>query len=191
MSSNHEDWWYTEKLSLTNKEWDTYTIHIPSLSAFDWYSNTDTQCRMDGLTRICFAISPSVPMAGSFWLDDIKLEGEISPAKDFKQTVIVRREDRFAQSHTDGVEVYRGAAESCMDATALVDQIYYYAAFSADDRDNWSVPAPSAQWLQDPSTNLFSTIVPDAEQVKKIWKNQQLYILRGDKCYTILGQYCQ
>ena len=191
MSSNHEDWWYTEKLSLTNKEWDTYTIHIPSLSAFDWYSNTDTQCRMDGLTRICFAISPSVPMAGSFWLDDIKLEGEISPAKDFKQTVIVRRDDRFAQSHTDGVEVYRGAAESCMDATALVDQIYYYAAFSADDRDNWSVPAPSAQWLQDPSTNLFSTIVPDAEQVKKLWKNQQLYILRGDKCYTILGQYCQ
>ena len=191
MSSNHEDWWYTEKLSLTNKEWDTYTIHIPSLSAFDWYSNTDTQCRMDGLTRICFAISPSVPMAGSFWLDDIKLEGEISPAKDFKQTVIVRRDDRFAQSHTDGVEVYRGTAESCMDATALVDQIYYYAAFSADDRDNWSVPAPSAQWLQDPSTNLFSTIVPDAEQVKKLWKNQQLYILRGDKCYTILGQYCQ
>ena len=185
MSSNHEDWWYTEKLSLTNKEWDTYTIHIPSLSAFDWYSNTDTQCRMDGLTRICFAISPSVPMAGSFWLDDIKLEGEISPAKDFKQTVIVRRDDRFAQSHTDGVEVYRGAAESCMDATALVDQIYYYAAFSADDRDNWSVPAPSAQWQLSTTNN--ETVITNDNLPKKICKNQQILIYKSNKYYTILG----
>ena len=185
MSSNHEDWWYTEKLSLTNKEWDTYTIHIPSLSAFDWYSNTDTQCRMDGLTRICFAISPSVPMAGSFWLDDIKLEGEISPAKDFKQTVIVRRDDRFAQSHTDGVEVYRGAAESCMDATALVDQIYYYAAFSADDRDNWSVPAPSAQWQLSTTNN--ENVITNDNLPKKICKNQQILIYKSNKYYTILG----
>ena len=185
MSSNHEDWCYTEKLSLTNKEWDTYTIHIPSLSAFDWYSNTDTQCRMDGLTRICFAISPSVPMAGSFWLDDIKLEGEISPAKDFKQTVIVRRDDRFAQSHTDGVEVYRGAAESCMDATALVDQIYYYAAFSADDRDNWSVPAPSAQWQLSTTNN--ETVITNDNLPKKICKNQQILIYKSNKYYTILG----
>ena len=185
MSSNHEDWWYTEKLSLTNKEWDTYTIHIPSLSAFDWYSNTDTQCRMDGLTRICFAISPSVPMAGSFWLDDIKLEGEISPAKDFKQTVIVRRDDRFAQSHTDGVEVYRGTAESCMDATALVDQIYYYAAFSADDRDNWSVPAPSAQWQLSTTNN--ENVITNDNLPKKICKNQQILIYKSNKYYTILG----
>lgn len=185
MSSNHEDWWYTEKLSLTNKEWDTYTIHIPSLSAFDWYSNTDTQCRMDGLTRICFAISPSVPMAGSFWLDDIKLEGEISPAKDFKQTVIVRRDDRFAQSHTDGVEVYRGAAESCMDATALVDQIYYYAAFSADDHDNWSVPAPSAQWQLSTTNN--ENVITNDNLPKKICKNQQILIYKSNKYYTILG----
>jgi hypothetical protein len=70
--NNHEDWWYTENISLQAKEWETYTIQIPSLSAFEWYSNTDTKCKMDGLTRICFAISPSVPMAGSFWLDDIK-----------------------------------------------------------------------------------------------------------------------
>ena len=190
MSNNHEDWWYTESITLKAKDWDTYTINIPSLSAFDWYSNTDTKCRMDGLTRICFSISPSTPMAGSFWLDDIKLEGEISPAKDFKQTVIVRREDRFATSETDGEEVYRGAEEACVDAIAKVDQIYYYAAFSADDRDNWSVPAMSAQWLYSATANQ-SVVTPNESSVEKIWKNHQLLIRRAGKCYTILGQNYQ
>ena len=188
--NNHEDWWYTENISLQAKEWETYTIQIPSLSAFEWYSNTDTKCKMDGLTRICFAISPSVPMAGSFWLDDIKLEGEISPAKDFKQTVIIRRDDRFALSETDGVEVYRGAAESCLDASAQVNQVYYYAAFSADDRDNWSAPAASAQ-CQYTATANQSVLTPEGNSVEKIWKNNQLLVRRAGEYYTILGQKYQ
>ena len=145
---------------------------------------------MDGLTRICFAISPSVPMAGSFWLDDIKLEGEISPAKDFKQTVIIRRDDRFALSETDGVEVYRGAAESCLDASAQVNQVYYYAAFSADDRDNWSAPAASAQ-CQYTATANQSVLTPEGNSVEKIWKNNQLLVRRAGEYYTILGQKYQ
>ena len=188
--NNHEDWWYTENISLQTKEWETYTIQIPSLSAFEWYSNTDTKCKMDGLTRICFAISPSMPMAGSFWLDDIKLEGEISPAKDFKQTVIIRRDDRFALSETDGVEVYRGAAESCLDASAQVNQVYYYAAFSADDRDNWSAPAASAQ-CQYTATANQSVLTPEGNSVEKIWKNNQLLVRRAGEYYTILGQKYQ
>ena len=188
--NNHEDWWYTENISLQTKEWETYTIQIPSLSAFEWYSNTDTKCKMDGLTRICFAISPSVPMAGSFWLDDIKLEGEISPAKDFKQTVIIRRDDRFALSETDGVEVYRGAAESYLDASAQVNQVYYYAAFSADDRDNWSAPAASAQ-CQYTATANQSVLTPEGNSVEKIWKNNQLLVRRAGEYYTILGQKYQ
>ena len=188
--NNHEDWWYTENISLQAKEWETYTIQIPSLSAFEWYSNTDTKCKMDGLTRICFAISPSVPMAGSFWLDDIKLEGEISPAKDFKQTVIIRRDDRFALSETDGVEVYRGAAESYLDASAQVNQVYYYAAFSADDRDNWSAPAASAQ-CQYTATANQSVLTPEGNSVEKIWKNNQLLVRRAGEYYTILGQKYQ
>ena len=188
--NNHEDWWYTENISLQAKEWETYTIQIPSLSAFEWYSNTDTKCKMDGLTRICFAISPSVPMAGSFWLDDIKLEGEISPAKDFKQTVIIRRDDRFALSETDGIEVYRGAAESCLDASAQVNQVYYYAAFSADDRDNWSAPAASAQ-CQYTATANQSVLTPEGNSVEKIWKNNQLLVRRAGEYYTILGQKYQ
>ena len=188
MTSNHEDWWYTERITLASKEWESYTVDLTTLSAFDWYSNTDTRCRLDGLTRICFAVSPSVPMAGSFWLDDIQLDGQILPAKDFEQTVIVRRDDRFALSIVDGVEVYRGANESCVDAAAQLDKIYYYAAFSADDRDNWSLPAPSAQWCTLDGTDVENNPLPDKNQVRKVWTNNQLYIVRGNKAYNVLGQ---
>lgn len=188
ISNNHEDWWYTEQINLSSKDWNTYDIDISSLSAFDWYSNTDTQCRLDGLIRLCFSISPSTPTKGTFWLDDIQLRGQISPAKDFKQTVIIRRFDRFATNPTDGFEVYRGEAETCIDETADMKQIYFYAAFSSDDRGNWSKTAPSAQWEKPLELDLPSISLTDTYYAKKVWINQQLFILRDNKVYSVLGQ---
>ena len=184
MANNHEDWWYTEQVTLSSTEWKDYTIDIPSLSAFDWYSNSDTKCRLDGMLRICFCVSPSAPAAGTFWLDDILLTGQITPAKDYTQTVIIRREDRFADDPTDGVEVYRGNAESCVDNEADLQEVYYYAAFAADDRNNWSAAAESAQWIT------TDTALPDQPLKKlqnKIWQDQQLLILKDDIYYNVLG----
>ena len=184
MANNHEDWWYTEQVTLSSTEWKDYTIYIPSLSAFDWYSNSDTKCRLDGMLRICFCVSPSAPAAGTFWLDDILLTGQITPAKDYTQTVIIRREDRFADDPTDGVEVYRGNAESCVDNEADLQEVYYYAAFAADDRNNWSAAAESAQWIT------TDTALPDQPLKKlqnKIWQDQQLLILKDDIYYNVLG----
>ena len=184
MANNHEDWWYTEQVTLSSTEWKDYTIDIPSLSAFDWYSNSDTKCRLDGMLRICFGVSPSAPAAGTFWLDDILLTGQITPAKDYTQTVIIRREDRFADDPTDGVEVYRGNAESCVDNEADLQEVYYYAAFAADDRNNWSAAAESAQWIT------TDTALPDQPLKKlqnKIWQDQQLLILKDDIYYNVLG----
>ena len=184
MANNHEDWWYTEQVTLSSTEWKDYTIYIPSLSAFDWYSNSDTKCRLDGMLRICFSVSPSAPAAGTFWLDDILLTGQITPAKDYTQTVIIRREDRFADDPTDGVEVYRGNAESCVDNEADLQEVYYYAAFAADDRNNWSAAAESAQWIT------TDTALPDQPLKKlqnKIWQDQQLLILKDDIYYNVLG----
>ena len=188
ISNKHEDWWYTEEIYLTAKEWATYSIHIPSLSAFDWYSNTDTQCHLDGLTRICFCVSPSSAAAGSFWLDDIQLSGQISPAKDFQETVIIRNENSFAINPTDGVEIYRGNGETCVDNTASLSKIYYYAAFAADDRGNWSEPDASAQWQKAADINTTISIPVTTTQPKKILKNQQLLILRDKQYYTVVGQ---
>ena len=184
MTNNHEDWWYTEQVTLSSTEWKDYTIDIPSLSAFDWYSNSDTKCRLDGLVRICFCVSPSAPTAGSFWLDDILLTGQITPAKDYVQTVIVRREDRFADNPTDGIEVYRGNAESCVDNDADLAKVYYYAAFAADDRDNWSASAESAQWV---TTDTALPMTQLSGQPKKILQNHQLLILKEGISYNILG----
>lgn len=184
MANNHEDWWYTEQVTLSSTDWKDYTIDIPSLSAFDWYSNSDTKCRLDGMLRICFCVSPSAPAAGTFWLDDILLTGQITPAKDYTQTVIIRREDRFADDPTDGVEVYRGNAESCVDNEADLQEVYYYAAFAADDRNNWSAAAESAQWIT------TDTALPDQPLKKlqnKIWQDQQLLILKDDIYYNVLG----
>ena len=184
MANNHEDWWYTEQVTLSSTEWKDYTIDIPSLSAFDWYSNSDTKCRLDGMLRICFSVSPSAPAAGTFWLDDILLTGQITPAKDYTQTVIIRREDRFADDPTDGVEVYRGNAESCVDNEADLQEVYYYAAFAADDRNNWSAAAESAQWIT------TDTALPDQPLKKlqnKILQDQQLLILKDDIYYNVLG----
>lgn len=188
MSNSHEDWWYTERFTLSNKEWGSYSVYIPSLAAFDWYSNADTQCRLDGLTRICFCVSPSSAAVGSFWLDDIQLTGQISPAKDFQQTVIVRNENCFATSPEDGSEVYRGDQEACVDASVLQSKTYYYAAFSVDDRGNWSQPETSAQWkyIAEVQDNTFATLC--SKHPQKILKHQQVVILRGDQCYNVLGQ---
>ena len=188
MSNNHEDWWYTEQFTLSNKEWGSYSVYIPSLAAFDWYSNADTQCRMDGLTRICFCVSPSSAAVGSFWLDDIQLTGQISPAKDFQQTVIVRNENYFATSPEDGLEVYRGDQEACVDASVLQSKTCYYAAFAVDDRGNWSQPEASAQWkyIAEVQDNTFATLC--SKHPQKILKHQQVVILRGDQCYNVLGQ---
>ena len=188
ISNKHEDWWYTEEIYLTAKEWDTYSIHIPSLSAFDWYSNTDTQCHLDGLTRICFCVSPSSAATGSFWLDDIQLSGQISPAKDFQETVIIRNENNFAINPTDGVEIYRGNGETCVDNTASLSKIYYYAAFAADDRGNWSEPDASAQWQKAADINTTTSIPTTTAQPQKMMKNQQILILRDNQHYTALGQ---
>lgn len=184
MANNHEDWWYTEQVTLSSTEWKDYTIDIPSLSAFDWYSNSDTKCRLDGMLRICFSVSPSAPAAGTFWLDDILLTGQITPAKDYTQTVIIRREDRFADDPTDGVEVYRGNAESCVDNEADLQEVYYYAAFAADDRNNWSAAAESAQWI---TTDTALPDQPLKNLQNKIWQDQQLLILKDDIYYNVLG----
>lgn len=189
MSNNHEDWWYTEQINLSATEWNTYTIDIPSLSAFTWYSNADTKCRLEGLVRICFCISPSTPIKGSFWLDDVVLSGEISPAKDYSQTLILRRDDRFAMNPNDGEEVYRGTAENCVDQTADLQKEYYYAIFAADDKNNWSISDASAQWKYTTDINSDVHNIPIPNHAQKIWINNQLFILRNNNMYSVLGQH--
>ncbi len=186
MSANHEDWWYTESINLSQDTWQDISLDLRTLQAFDWYTNTDDRNQCEGIVRLSFAVSTGNPVSGTFYLDDLHLSGDIYPAPDYAQTVIVRKDNEFPTSHTDGTEIYRGAEETCTDASAQVGQVYYYAAFAADDRNNWSAPAGSAQWK---SENVPAGA--DYEQTKpapqKFLRNGLLLIQRDAKLYTALG----
>ena len=125
MSAGHEDWWYTEKITLAKNTWEDITLDLRTLQAFDWYSNTDEKNRVDGVVRISFGVSTGSSVNGTFYLDDLHMSGDIYPAPDYAQTVIVRKDNAFPTSPADGVEIYRGTAETCDDASAVVGQVYY------------------------------------------------------------------
>ena len=186
-SAGHEDWWYTEQVSLSSSQWQTVMLDLRSLQAFDWYANTDDRNQCEGIIRLSFGVSTGNAVSGTFRLDDLHVTGDIYPAPDYTQTVIVRNDNAFPTSPADGTEIYRGTAETCTDASSVVGHVYYYAAFAADDRDNWSAPDEGAQWK--------SEDVPDGidqtkgtSDVQKFLHNGQLYIRKAAGTYTILGQ---
>ena len=160
-----------------------------SLLAFEWYANTDDKNKMEGVVRISFGVSTENTVSGTFYLDDLRLSGEIYPAPDYAQTVIVRKDNAFPASPTDGTEIYRGTAETCIDPSAVVGQIYYYAAFAADDRNNWSAPDAGAQWKSENVTEQgVENIQAEDSRPQKILRNGQLFIRHGANIYTVLGQ---
>ena len=187
MSAGHEDWWFTEQVSLMNTDWTTATLDMSSLQAFEWYSNTDERNQMEGVVSISFAVSTGNAISGTFYLDDLHLSGDIYPAPDYAQTVIMRKNDAFPASPTDGVEVYRGTAETCTDRSSDAQKTYYYAAFAADDRNNWSAPDPGAQWLSTTSEGI-ETIQIASPGFQKILSDEQVLIRKDGHTFNILGQ---
>ena len=104
--------------------------------------------------------------------------------------MIIRKDNSFPSSPTDGTEIYRGTAETCADPTAIVGQIYYYAAFAADDRNNWSAADAGAQWksenVQEGSGLNIPTGTP--ENLRKFLHNGHLFIRHSSGTFTMLGQ---
>ena len=188
MSDGHEDWWYTERFNLSNAAWKEVTLDMRTLQAFDWYANTDDRNRCEGLVRLSFGVSTGNAVSGTFYLDDLRLSGDIYPAPDYAQTVIVRKDTGFPSSYTDGTEVYRGTEETCVDGSAIAGQVYYYAAFAADDRNNWSAPDADAQWKSGTAEEGVEKIHSSGTGYQKTLRNGMLFIRHGASVYTVLGQ---
>lgn len=192
ISAGHEDWWFTEDVTLADDSWKNIAINLTDLQAFGWYANSDDKNRCEGIVCISFGISTENPVSGTFFLDDIKLTGDIIPAPDFAQTVIVRNNNTFPSSPTDGVEIYRGTAETCSDLTATAGQAYYYGAFAADDRNNWSDPDTDAQWKsENESQSTGVDKIEGSSENQKFLLNGHLVIRRKSNTYTIIGQMIQ
>lgn len=190
MSGGHEDWWYTESFNLSKTDWQTVTLDMRNLLAFDWYTNTDDHNHMEGVVRISFGISTGNPVSGTFYIDDLRLSGEVYPAPDYKETVIVRKDNAFPASPADGTEIYRGNAETCTDPTATVGQVYYYAAFASDDRNNWSAPDAGAQWKSENVPPLATGYIKEetSPMVEKFLHDGHMCIRNQSGVYTVLGQ---
>ena len=188
-SSGHEDWWYTEAYNLASKDWKTIELDMRKLSAFEWYANSDNINHCEGLTSISFGISDGSAISGTFYLDDIEISGDIFPAPDFLETIIVRKENGFSASVSDGIEVYRGKAEEFTDTQADISKTYYYAAFASDDRGNISAADVSAQWCtNNPSSSLGKTTDDISPANKKIEGGQLFIILPDGRCFNAVGQ---
>ena len=187
MSAGNEDWWFTESVNLLQTDWKTITLDMRKLQKFDWHSNSDDNNKMEGVVRISFGVSTGDAASGTFFLDDLHLSGDIYPAPDFAKTVIMRKADASPSSPTDGTEIYSGTAETCVDPSSVVGQVYFYTAFAFDDQNNWSVPNAGAQWKSE-------NVPSDIEQTKGTSENQKfllnghLYIRNASGIYTMLGQ---
>lgn len=190
MSAYHEDWWYTEHINLSLNTWQDIALDLRSLQAFEWYANTDDHNQCEGLVRISFGVSTGEPVNGTFLIDDLHLTGDIYPAPDYLETVIVRKDNAFPASPKDGIEVYRGTDETCNDPSAVVGQLYYYGAFAADNRGNWSASAPSAQWKSnEPSVGIDQ--IKGTSEYQKFLLNGHLYIRSTFGLFNVLGQIVQ
>ena len=190
MSANHEDWWYTESINLSKTDWQDVTLDLRTLQAFSWYTNTDDRNQCEGVVRLSFGVSTGDPVNGTFYIDDLHLTGEMFPAPDYKETVIVRKDNAFPVSPTDGTEIYRGNAETCTDPSAIVGQVYFYAAFASDDRNNWSAPDAGAQWKSENVPDGMSQI-EGTSGYQKFLLNGHIYIRSTLGLYNVLGQMVQ
>ena len=192
MSSGHEDWWYTESITLKSTEWKEYTVNMSNLSAFTWYTNTDTKNHMEGVNSISFSISTGEAASGVFYLDDISVSGDIYPAPDYEETVILRKDNGFPATPTDGKEVYRGKAEQFTDTDSDTSKTYYYAAFACDDRDNWSEADASAQWCTtepyEPYTGVTGIVQNAVRATKSMVDGVCVITLSDGRQYNISGQ---
>lgn len=189
ISSGHEDWWYTESHTLSSTEWQEIKIDMRNLQSFSWYANSDEKNHAEAVVCISFAISYGSAVAGSFWIDDIEFSGDIYPAPDFKETVVLRKDDGFAASPADGKEVYRGRDEGFTDTDADASRVYYYAAFAADDRGNFSAAARSAQWCTTEPFTGTEKISTERRAARKTATAQGIAIVLPDgRRYSATGQ---
>ncbi len=189
-ATGHEDWWYTEQFDLSGTDWQDKSLDLGRLQPFDWYANSDERNLMDGVIRLSFGVSTGEPASGTFCLDDMHLSGDIYPAPDYSHTVIVRKDNAFPLSPTDGAEIYRGKDETCSDPTATVGQIYYYTAFAFDDRGNCSTADDGAQWISENVQDKTSLAVTEQTPalIHKFFHNGHLYIRHASATYSLLGQ---
>jgi len=165
-----DDWWYVENNPLSSTDWQIGSVDLRALSSLSWHTNADKTFDLENMYSLNFIVPGSTIGSGYVELDDIKISGDISPAPDFEGVVVVRRTDRYPQNETDGVIVYQGNAQSCVDTTADVTIVNYYSVFAYDEVPNYSAVDSTSRWNSSAITS-----VNDNETLPVVFELKQNY----------------
>ena len=83
-------------------------------------------------------VTPPTGLAGITKNGQVQLSWENIDHPSLALVKVLRKESGYPTSPDDGVEVYSGINESYTDDTVQPDKLYYYAAYSMDNQNNYS-----------------------------------------------------
>ena len=183
-----DDWWYNEAYTLVDAEWHRGSIDMSAFQPLDWHPNVKNQPDLNNITGIVFVVPSATKCTDNkIYLDSIQAVQYLHPVADYKGTKIVRNNDHYATSVTDGTTIYDGTAEQLLDKDVIPGQDYYYVAFAYDDRNNYTAYAATAAWsTKGKPVDDLPTLFGQPQSVRKILLNGQIFILRNNKMYPIL-----
>lgn len=133
-----DDWWYIEAIDLSSTEWKHASIDLTKLKPLNWHTNIKSEFDLGNMFSLDFIVPASTAGSGYALIDEVKISGEVLPAPDFNGAVVIRRTDKFPANPNDGVVVYRGNSETCIDSIADFSKTNYYAVFAFDFVPNFS-----------------------------------------------------
>ncbi len=134
-----DDWWYAEDQDLSSTEWKHAQLDLSTLQGLSWHANKNPKFDFKNIFSLDFIVPSESAGSGNLSIDEVSLSGEIPPAPDFMGVVILRKTDGYPANAHDGVLIYQGNGESCIDTTAESSDSFYYAVFAYDYAGNYSI----------------------------------------------------
>lgn len=145
-------YYFAVKISDSSDNWsaisniaDASTPAASSVSAGTESQNAGSQSSAAGGGGSSTAFDMTAPRAAG----EVKAFGENrsislfwkNPTEDFLRTAVVRNENRYPDSPTDGQVIYEGSGATFTDTNLVNGKKYFYAIYTYDDAKNYSTSA--------------------------------------------------
>jgi hypothetical protein len=170
-SGASDDWWYNESLYLSSTAWQHAQLDMTTFQALSWHPNLKPSFDAANMSSIDFIVPCAAPHTGQAIIDEVKVSGEVAPAPDFQGVVVLRKLDSYPANAHDGVIVYQGNGQACIDSTTDHNQIYYYAVFAYDYTSNYSGLDTTSVWISPKITGVSDNKVPIRFELNQNYPN--------------------
>lgn len=174
-------------VQLNAKKWNTYTF-VPTTPL--WNDAAPTHAFGDKpVTDIGFIANPMSASSGTFYIRNLKIAKERPVVDNFEAVRIIRKEGSMPTSLSDGITVYFGRANQCVDAGLEHGHTYYYAAYAYDKLGQVALPATFSITID--GTGIDKVYEAKGDEAKgegtKWIQNGRLVILRNGVIYDAMG----